>query len=74
MGSIYSLDDAIDMLRRRAGVITIVTVLGCVLSVIFALSQGHIYRSTEVIQFSQPKIADELARSTAEGSSAVACN
>lgn len=70
MGSIYSLDDAIDMLRRRASVILMVTVLGCVLSVIFALSQGHIYRSTEVIQFTQPKIADELARSTAEGSSA----
>ncbi|WP_146345832.1 GumC family protein [Phaeobacter marinintestinus] len=70
MGSIFSLDDAIDMLRRRAVVIAMVIVLGSVLSVLFALGQQHMYRSIEVIQFSQPKIADELARSTAEGSSA----
>lgn len=70
MGSIYSIDDAIDMLRRRAAVIGMIIVLGSVLSVLFALGQQHMYRSYEVIQFSQPKIAGELARSTAAGSSA----
>lgn len=70
MGSIFSFDDAIDMLRRRAGVIFVVIVIGCALSVFVAMGQRHLYRSTEVIQFTQPKIADDLARSTAEGSSA----
>ncbi|HBB84468.1 MAG TPA: DUF874 domain-containing protein, partial [Sulfitobacter sp.] len=70
MGPIYTFDDIIDMLRRRAGVIILVTLLGCVASVFWALSIAHVYQSSEVIQIEQPKIANDLAPSTVEGSSA----
>ncbi len=70
MGPIHSLDDVFDLLRRRAWVIVLVTLLGCVASVFYALGQPHTYRSIEVIQFTQPKIADGLAKSTAQGSAA----
>ena len=70
MGPIYTLDDLIDMVRRRARLVLTVTALGCVFSVLFALSQKHMYQSTEVIQIARPKIANDLARSTVAGSSA----
>tara|TARA_R110002074_G_scaffold4817_3_gene23528 strand:+ start:2159 stop:3517 length:1359 start_codon:yes stop_codon:yes gene_type:complete len=70
MGPIYSLDDFLDMLRRRARLIAIVTLLGGIASVIYALTQQHMYQSAEVIQIEQPKIANDLAPSTVEGSSA----
>lgn len=70
MGPIYSLDDIIDMLRRRAVLILCVIGLGSALSLAYALSQTHMYRSSEVVQVTQPKIADDLARSTVEGSAA----
>lgn len=70
MGPIYSLADFLDLVRRRLGLIIIVTILGCIASVIFALSQAHIYQSAEVIQVEGPKVSDDLARSTVEGSAA----
>lgn len=70
MGPIYSLDDFIDMLKRRAWLIIMVIGLGCVASVFWALSVPHLYRASEVIQIEQPKIADNLAPSTVEGSAA----
>ncbi len=70
MNPIQSFDDFKDMLRRRALLILGVFVLGCLGSVFIALQQQHLYESSEVIQIAQPKIADELAKSTAEGSSA----
>ena len=70
MGPIYSLADFIDMVRRRVGLISAVVIAGCFVSVFWALSQPHLYRSSEVIQIEQPVIPDELARSTVEGSAA----
>lgn len=70
MGPIQSLDDFFDMLRRRAWVVILFTLVGGVASLVYALSQQHIFRSIEVIQVTQPKIAGELARSTASGSAA----
>ncbi len=70
MGPIYSLEDVLDMIRRRAGLILAIIVLGCLTSVWWALQQPHLYRSAEVIQIEQPKIANDLAPSTVEGSSA----
>ncbi|MDK3019179.1 GumC family protein [Pseudodonghicola flavimaris] len=70
MGPILSFQDFLDMLRRRAWVILLVIVIGCGLSVFAALNQKHKYSSTEVIQVVQPKIADDLARSTVEGTPA----
>lgn len=70
MGPIHSLADFLDMLRRRAAVILAVTVLGSLASLWFAASQRHLYESAEVIQVAQPTIADDLAKSTVEGSTA----
>lgn len=70
MGPIFSLRDFLDMLRRRWSVILYVTVLGCLLSLWLALNQQHMYHSAEVIQVTRPTIADDLAKSTVEGSSA----
>jgi uncharacterized protein involved in exopolysaccharide biosynthesis len=70
MGSIHSLQDFLDMLRRRAVLILVVFCLGSVASVWFAAQQQHLYESSEVIQVAQPTIADDLAKSTVEGSTA----
>ncbi|MCE8009681.1 Wzz/FepE/Etk N-terminal domain-containing protein [Aestuariivita sp.] len=70
MGPIYSLEDVIDMVRRRIMIIFAVTVLGALAGVFFALSQPHAYETAEVIQIERAKIADDLAPSTVEGSSA----
>lgn len=70
MGPIFSLADFLDMLRRRAAVILYVVVAGSILSLWMALNQQHMYHSAEVIQVTRPTIADDLAKSTVEGSSA----
>ncbi len=70
MGPIYTLQDFLDMTRRRLPLILTVIILGCVGSYFWALSYVHVYRSSEVIQVEQPMINDDLARSTVEGSSA----
>ncbi|QBF31991.1 DUF874 domain-containing protein [Thalassococcus sp. S3] len=70
MGPIYSLDDFLDLVRRRIGLIVFVTLLGCIASLYSAWSQEHRYQSSEVIQIARPQIANELAPSTVAGSSA----
>jgi uncharacterized protein involved in exopolysaccharide biosynthesis len=70
MGPIYSLDDFLDLLRRRAGLILVVIFLGCIAAVLVALNRQHMYESSEVIQIEQAKIANDLAPSTVDGSSA----
>lgn len=70
MGPIYTWQDFLDMTQRRLVVILLVIVLGCIGSFYWAMSYVHLYESSEVIQVEQPKINDELARSTVEGSSA----
>lgn len=69
MGPIYSLEDVIDMLRRRAMLIFVTTVFGALATIFFALSQSHEYQSIEVIQVERAKIAGDLAPSVVEGSS-----
>lgn len=70
MDQLFSLDDMIDMVKRRLGVIVAVTLLGTVFSLFYALSQTHLYRSAEVIQVARPTIDGDLARTTVDGSSA----
>jgi uncharacterized protein involved in exopolysaccharide biosynthesis len=70
MGPIYTWQDFLDMTRRRLGVIAFVIIAGCIASLYWAMSYVHLYQSSEVIQVEQPKINDDLARSTVEGSSA----
>lgn len=68
MGPIHSLDDVVDMVRRRAPVMLFVICMGCIISLWVALNQTHIYSSAEVIQIARPRISDELAASTVAGS------
>ncbi|APG48205.1 GumC family protein [Phaeobacter porticola] len=70
MGPIRTLDDILDMLRRRASVIFWVILLGAMVSLWVAAKQQHSYESSAVLQITRPKIADELAKSTVDGSSA----
>lgn len=70
MGPIYTWQDFLDMTRRRVSVIAFVIIGGCFASLYWAMSYVHLYESSEVIQVEQPKINDDLARSTVEGSSA----
>lgn len=67
---LFSLDDLIDLIKRRMGLIAAVTLMGCLGSFFYALSQTHLYESTEVLQVVRPTIDDDLARSTVDGSSA----
>ncbi|MEB8386047.1 DUF874 domain-containing protein [Rhodobacteraceae bacterium KMM 6894] len=70
MGSIYSLADFFDMVRRRIVAIITVGLIGTVLATMFAASQQHLYRSYEVLQVQSARIADELVPTTIAGSSA----
>ena len=70
MDQLFSVEDMIDMVKRRARVIAAVTLFGCLGSLIIAISQTHQYESTEVLQVSRPTIDNVLARSTVDGSSA----
>ncbi|MFK7753063.1 MAG: GumC family protein [Sedimentitalea sp.] len=70
MGPIYSVDELLDMVRRRALFMFFVIVLGSLAGLYWAWSQQHMYRASEVIQIARPKIADDLAPSTVAGSSA----
>ncbi|MFW8595350.1 DUF874 domain-containing protein [Cribrihabitans neustonicus] len=70
MGPIYSLGDFLDMLRRRAFTVFAVFFAGCLISLWLAAIQPHYYETSEVLQITQPQIADGLAKSTVEGSSA----
>lgn len=68
MGPIHSLDDVVDMLRRRAFPIVFVIVTGAIVSLWVALNQTPVFSSSEVIQIEPPEIAVELALATATGS------
>ncbi|MCZ4351264.1 DUF874 domain-containing protein [Roseovarius aestuarii] len=70
MGSIYSVADFIDMVRRRIVAIVLVCVIGTGLATIYAASQQHMYQSSEVLQVQGARISDDLAPSTIAGSSA----
>ena len=58
------------MLRRRAFLIVVLAILGSLAGLWIAFQKEHIYHSAVVIQVTQPRIADDLAKSTVEGSSA----
>lgn len=70
MGPIQTLEDVLDMVRRRWRIMAVIVVIGCAVSVIMALGQTHLYRSTEVLQVASPRIAGDLAPTTVEGSAA----
>lgn len=64
------IDEIRDMLRRRFWLIVRLVVLGCVVTVLYALSQAHEYTSQAVLQVEDAKVADALARPTVPGADA----
>ncbi|QIE44574.1 DUF874 domain-containing protein [Pseudohalocynthiibacter aestuariivivens] len=70
MGSIFSIADAIDMVRRRIVTILAVFLIGSIIGFFYALSKPHLYTSSEVLQVQSPTIAADLAPTTIGGSSA----
>lgn len=69
MGPIQTLDDALDMLRRRAWIIIGVIVIGCAISLAVALTRPRAYTSTEVLQISRAMLSDTAARAAGQPAS-----
>ncbi len=70
MEQLISIDEVIDLVRRRIKIILLVTLLGGLASVYVAMQQTHLYRSSEVIQVKRPTVDDELAPTTVDRASA----
>ncbi|WP_306152686.1 Wzz/FepE/Etk N-terminal domain-containing protein [Roseovarius sp. MMSF_3281] len=70
MEQLISIDEFIDLIRRRIKIILLVTLLGALAAVYVAMQQTHLYRSSEVIQVKRPTVDDELAPSTVDRASA----
>lgn len=64
MGPIHTLDDVIDMVRRRAALMSLVICVGGFVSIWVALSQTDIFSSTEVIQIEYSEIAGQKPTET----------
>ncbi|WP_417733769.1 Wzz/FepE/Etk N-terminal domain-containing protein [Roseovarius sp.] len=60
MGSIQSLPGLLRMLRRRLWLIVLVTVVGCVGAVIFALNKPRVFEATAVIQIETPQVGRDV--------------
>lgn len=65
MNQFQSIDEVFAALRRRAWLILIVTFVGCVLSVHFALGQVKEYEATAVVQIEDARLPDQLAGASA---------
>ena len=70
MEQLISIDEFVDLIRRRIRVILLVTLVGAAASVFVAMQQTHLYRSSEVIQVKRPTVDDELAPTTVDSASA----
>ncbi|MFV0493071.1 MAG: GumC family protein [Pseudorhodobacter sp.] len=70
MGPVQTLDDFIGLLFRRRLLIAVVTILGIILSVLYALSKAHVFESTAVIQVRSPTVVDPTSGSLVPSQSA----
>lgn len=70
MGPIHSFEDLIFFLRRRAGLIVLVTVLGTLVALYMATQRQHLYRSEEVIQVQAPRVSQGAATPLESGTAA----
>ena len=70
MGPIRTIEELIDLLKRRWLLIVAVTVLGTLAALIYAVSKQHLYHSSEVIQVQTPMVSESIAPTIDAGSSA----
>ncbi|MDJ0823307.1 MAG: Wzz/FepE/Etk N-terminal domain-containing protein [Paracoccaceae bacterium] len=68
MNQFQSIGEVFAALRRRAWMILLVTGIGCLLSLTYALSLTKIYEATSVVQIEDARVPDSLAGATAQSS------
>ena len=66
MNQFQSFQEVLSALRRRAWLIVLVAVLGCLLSLRFAMTQETIYEATAVVQIEDGGLPDSLAGASAQ--------
>ena len=66
MNQFQSFDEVLSALKRRAWIIILVTVVGCLASLNYALGQTKIYEATAVVQIEDSRVPDQLAGATAQ--------
>ena len=64
------IEELRDMMRRRFWLIVRLALLGCLATLLFAMSQTHQYTSQAVLQVEDAKVANELAPPTVSGADA----
>lgn len=65
MNQFQSIGEVLAALRRRAVLVLAVTIVGCLLSLNFALSQDKVYEATAVVQIEDARVPDQLAGASA---------
>ena len=66
MNQFQSFDEVLSALKRRAWVIFLITAIGCLASLNYALSQIKIFEATAVVQIEDSRVPDQLAGATAQ--------
>lgn len=66
MNQFQSFQEVFSALRRRAHVIFVITFVGCMFSIFFALSQPKEYEATAVVQIENASVPDQLVGATAQ--------
>jgi uncharacterized protein involved in exopolysaccharide biosynthesis len=66
MNQFQSFDEVLSALKRRAWIILLVTFVGCLASLNYALGQIKIYEATAVVQIEDSRVPDQLAGATAQ--------
>lgn len=67
MNQFQSFDEVLSALKRRAWLILLITFVGCLLSLNYALGQTRMYEATAVVQIEDSRVPDQLAGATAGG-------
>lgn len=65
MNQFQSIGEVLAAIRRRAWVILTITVIGCILSVNYALNQEKAYEATAVVQIEDGRVSDTVAGAVA---------
>lgn len=70
MMQFQSIGEVLEALRRRALLILVVTFLGCLASLHYAMGQAKAYEATAVVQIEDAQVPDQLAGALAANSDA----
>ncbi|WP_121633052.1 GumC family protein [Tropicibacter alexandrii] len=68
MNQFQSFDEILSAIKRRFWVIVIITFIGCLFSLNYALGQVKVYEATAVVQIEDASVPDQLAGASAGNS------